>query len=147
MAQPSGGLGYSRQAVAHRPLWAGTRPQSQTMLFKVTQRWSKILWAVWRTFSTFSNYPLTQEGLPAFPTSTSRCRREKPPFQNHPLKARQQKRWWENIILPCIKTSSQIFLTRYWRPWKLLTVCSSPITILDFHGPHIFCPFGWQARI
>ena len=97
MAQPCGGLGHSRQAIAHRPLWAGFSPQSHTMLFK-TQRWSKILWAVWRAFSTFSNYPLTQEGLPAFPSLTSRCRREKLPFQNHPFQARQQKRWWENII-------------------------------------------------
>ena len=97
MAQPGGGLGHSRKALAGHPLWAGVCPQSQTMLFKMTQRGSKTLWPVWRTFSTFSNYLLTQEGPPAFPTLTSRCKREEPPFQNHPFQARQQKRWWENI--------------------------------------------------
>ena len=64
---------------------------------KMTQRWSKTLWPVWRTFSTFSNYVLTREGPLAFPTLTSRCKREEHPFQNHPFQVRQQKRWWENI--------------------------------------------------
>ena len=89
MAQPGGGLGYSRKAFAGHPLWAGTRPQCQTMLFKMTQRWSKTLWPVWRTFSTFSNYLLRQEGRPAFPILTFRCRKEEPPFQNHPFQARR----------------------------------------------------------
>ena len=76
----------------------------------------------------FLNYPLTQEGPLAFPTLTFRCREEEPPFQIHPSQARQQKRWWENII-------TSVLLNSKSPPHQIMEAMKTVDTLLISYNP------------